>query len=96
VTGSDLKDSRGIGELIESGATVWVGHDAGRLGSPDVVVVSSAIGETNPELRVARDRGLVVWARQQALAALSAGHRAIAVAGTHGKTTTTSMIAVLL
>jgi UDP-N-acetylmuramate--alanine ligase len=96
VTGSDLKDSRGIGELIESGATVWVGHDAGRLGSPDVVVVSSAFGETTPELRVARDRGLVVWARQQALAALSAGHRAIAVAGTHGKTTTTSMIAVLL
>ena len=96
VTGSDMKDSRGIAELNESGATVWVGHDAGRLGTPDVVVVSSAIRETNPELRAARDRDLVVWARQQALAALAAGHRAIAVAGTHGKTTTTSMIAVLL
>jgi UDP-N-acetylmuramate--alanine ligase len=96
VTGSDMKDSRGIAELSESGATVWVGHDAARLGTPDVVVVSSAIRETNPELRAARDRDLVVWARQQALAALAAGHRAIAVAGTHGKTTTTSMIAVLL
>jgi len=96
VGGSDMKDSKGLAELRESGANVWVGHDPQRLADPDVVVISSAIGEANPELRAARDRGIAVWARQQALAALAAGSRAIAVAGTHGKTTTTSMIAVLL
>ena len=62
----------------------------------DAVVISSAIGPANVELAAAREAGLPVWARQQALAALAAGHRAIAVAGTHGKTTTTSMIAVIL
>ena len=96
VTGSDLKDSRGLGELTERGAEVWVGHDDARLGTPDVVVISSAIAERNPELVAARDRGVEVWARQQAVAAFAAGHRAIAVAGTHGKTTTTSLLAVIL
>jgi UDP-N-acetylmuramate--alanine ligase len=96
VRGSDIKASKGLDELAEVGAEVWVGHDPARLGSPDVVIISSAIGEADPELRAARDRGVPVWARQQALVALSAGHRSIAVAGTHGKTTTTSMIAVVL
>ena len=96
VRGSDMKDSKGLRELVEAGAEVWVGHDPTRLGAPDAVIISSAIGDANPELRVARERGLPVWARQQALAALAAGHRAVAVAGTHGKTTTTSMIAVVL
>ena len=59
-------------------------------------MISSAIGPANAELAAAREVGLPVWARQQALAAFAAGHRAIAVAGTHGKTTTTSMIAVIL
>ncbi|HEY5906269.1 MAG TPA: UDP-N-acetylmuramate--L-alanine ligase [Actinomycetota bacterium] len=96
VRGSDMKDSKGLRELVEAGAEVWVGHDPTRLGAPDAVIISSAIGDANPELRVARERELPVWARQQALAALAAGHRAVAVAGTHGKTTTTSMIAVVL
>ena len=96
VRGSDIKASKGLDELAEAGAEVWVGHDPARLGSPDVVIISSAIGEGDPELRAARDRGVPVWARQQALVALAAGHRSIAIAGTHGKTTTTSMIAVLL
>ena len=96
VLGSDMKDSKGLRELVEAGAEVWVGHDPTRLGAPDAVIISSAIGDANPELRVARERELPVWARQQALAALAAGHRAVAVAGTHGKTTTTSMIAVVL
>ncbi|MGZ8582027.1 MAG: UDP-N-acetylmuramate--L-alanine ligase [Actinomycetota bacterium] len=96
VRGSDMKDSKGVRELLDAGAHVWVGHDPERLGSPDVVIISSAIGDANPELRAARERGIPVWARQQALAALAAGHRAVAVAGTHGKTTTTSMIAVVL
>jgi UDP-N-acetylmuramate--alanine ligase len=96
VRGSDMKDSKGLRELVEAGAEVWVGHDPTRLGAPDAVIISSAIGDANPELRVARERELPVWARQQALAALAAGQRAVAVAGTHGKTTTTSMIAVVL
>ena len=96
VRGSDIKASKGLEELAEAGAEIWVGHDPARLGSPDVVIISSAIGEADPELRAARDRGVPVWARQQALVALAAGHRSIAISGTHGKTTTTSMIAVLL
>jgi UDP-N-acetylmuramate--alanine ligase len=96
VTGSDLKDSLGLGELTALGAQVRVGHDAAYLGTPDVVVTSSAIGDRNPELSAARDLGIEVWARQQALAAFAAGHRTIAVAGTHGKTTTTSLLAVIL
>ncbi|MEX1264875.1 MAG: UDP-N-acetylmuramate--L-alanine ligase [Actinomycetota bacterium] len=96
VSGSDMKDSRGIAELRAAGAQVWVGHDSRRIASPDVVIISSAIAEDNVELRAARERGIEVWARQQALAAIAAGTRSIAVAGTHGKTTTTSMISVLL
>jgi UDP-N-acetylmuramate--alanine ligase len=96
VAGSDLKDSKGLRELGAAGATVWVGHDATQLGASDAVVVSSAIGERNPELAAARERGLPVWARAQALAAFAEDRRAIAVAGTHGKTTTTSMAAVIL
>jgi UDP-N-acetylmuramate--alanine ligase len=96
VRGSDMKDSKGLRELRDAGATVWVGHDPARLDDPDVVVVSSAIGPGNPELRAAHDRGIPVWARQQAIAALAADRRSIAVAGTHGKTTTTSMIAAML
>ena len=96
VTGSDIKDSKGLAELRELGADVWVGHDASRLGQPDAVIISSAIRDANLELVEARRRGLAVWARQQALAAFAAGRRAVAVAGTHGKTTTTSMLAVVL
>jgi len=96
VSGSDLKDSRGLSELRELGAEVAVGHDPDRLGDPDVVIVSSAIGERNVELVEARHRSIPVWARAQGLAALAAGRRAIAIAGTHGKTTTTSMVSVVL
>ena len=96
VSGSDLKDSEGLRELAALGAHVRVGHHADALGDPDAVVISSAITEANPELSAARDRGLPVWARQQAIAAFARAHRAIAVAGTTGKTTTTSMIARVL
>jgi UDP-N-acetylmuramate--alanine ligase len=96
VTGSDMKDSKGLGELRSLGGDVWVGHDAARIGAPSAVVISSAIGPGNPEVVAAREARIPVWARQQALAAFAAGHRAVAVAGTHGKTTTTSMIAVIL
>ncbi len=96
VSGSDAKDSRALAELRVLGARVSVGHDAAHLADVDSVVVSSAIRETNVELRAARERGLRVLLRAEALAALMAGRTGVAVAGTHGKTTTTSMLTVAL
>ncbi|MGZ8571438.1 MAG: UDP-N-acetylmuramate--L-alanine ligase, partial [Actinomycetota bacterium] len=96
VTGSDLKASNHLRELEGSGVVIHVGHDPEHVGSPDAVVISSAIRDSNVELAEARRRSLPVWKRQQALGALAHGRRAIAVAGTHGKTTTTSMVAVAL
>ena len=96
VTGSDLKDSEGVQELRALGATVAVGHAATNLGDADAVVVSSAIRDDNPELVEARRLGIPTWARAQALAAAATDRREIAVAGTHGKTTTTAMIALVL
>jgi UDP-N-acetylmuramate--alanine ligase len=96
VTGSDIKDSVYLRELEGAGVATHIGHDPDTLGVPDVVVISSAIAETNLELHAARSRGIEVWRRQQALAALAHGRRAIAVAGTHGKTTTTSLVAIAL
>jgi UDP-N-acetylmuramate--alanine ligase len=96
VSGSDLKDSQGLRELGAVGARVRIGHDAQALGRPDAVVTSSAIREDNVELVAARAAGIPIWARQQAIAAFAEAHRSIAVAGTTGKTTTTSMIAVVL
>jgi UDP-N-acetylmuramate--alanine ligase len=95
VTGSDLKD-RNLDELRALGATVFVGHRPEQVGHPDAVVVSSAVQERNVELREARRRALTVLARAQVLAALTTGRRTLAVAGTHGKTTTTSMLSVIL
>src|SRR5581483_6374867 len=89
VSGSDLKDSKGLRQLAEAGATVFVGHRPDQVGDPDAVIISSAILERNPELAEARRRGVPMWIRAQALAAAAVGKRAIAVSGTHGKTTTT-------
>jgi UDP-N-acetylmuramate--alanine ligase len=99
VSGSDLKESQALDELRELGATVFVGHRPEQIDGehePDAVVVSSAIPQGNPELAEARRRGIPVLARAQVLAALARGKRSIAVSGTHGKTTTTSMISVIL
>jgi len=97
VAGSDARDSETAEALRALGVTVHLGHDAAHL-APDAtaVVVSSAIRTENPELAAARERGIPVVHRSDALAALMAGTRPIAVAGTHGKTTTTSMLAVAL
>ncbi len=96
VSGSDLKESTAIEELRALGADVAVGHDAGNVGEADAVVVSTAIGPGNPEVADARARGIPVLARAQVLAAMMGERRGIAVAGTHGKTSTTSMLAVVL
>jgi UDP-N-acetylmuramate--alanine ligase len=96
VSGSDLKDGTALEALRAIGADIHVGHDAANLGSPDAVIVSSAIQDTNVEVRAAEERRIPVWKRQQALAALARGRRAVAIAGTHGKTTVTSMLATIL
>ena len=94
VSGSDAKDSRTTTALRALGATVHLGHDASHVADADTVVVSTAIRQDNAELVAARERGLRVLLRAEALAALMAGRRGVAVAGTHGKTTTTSMLTV--
>jgi UDP-N-acetylmuramate--alanine ligase len=96
VSGSDLKDSRTVQRLCEAGATVSVGHAASNVRGPAAVVVSAAIPPGNPEVRAAHDAGIPVFSRAQVLAALMRGKRTVAVAGTHGKTTTTSMVTVML
>ncbi|MFF2352216.1 UDP-N-acetylmuramate--L-alanine ligase [Kitasatospora sp. NPDC058115] len=97
VSGSDAKESETVRALRALGASVHIGHAAEHV--PDgasSIVVSSAIRADNPELAAARERGIPVVHRSDALAALMGRRRALAVAGTHGKTTTTSMLAVAL
>jgi UDP-N-acetylmuramate--alanine ligase len=96
VSGSDSAQSATLKELESRGARVHVGHDAANVGDADTLVVSSAIREDNPELAEARRRGLRVLHRAGALASLTVGRRVIAVTGTHGKTTTTSMVTTIL
>jgi len=98
VTGSDLKTSRYIRQLTRAGVKVHVGHEAATIDEvkPDVVVVSTAIPESNPELVRARELGIPVWPRAKMLSALGHGYTTVAVAGTHGKTTTSSMLASAL
>ncbi|WP_077489531.1 UDP-N-acetylmuramate--L-alanine ligase [Sinomonas mesophila] len=96
VSGSDAKDLPVMADLAGLGARVAVGYDAGNLGDAETVVAGSAIRPDNPELAEARARGLRVLHRSEALAAVMAGDRVIAVAGTHGKTTTTSMATWML
>jgi UDP-N-acetylmuramate--alanine ligase len=96
VTGSDARDSAALASLRDLGVPVWVGHDAGHVEGAQRVVVSSAVRDSNPELAHARALGLTVLHRSQALAALMHGRLSVAVAGAHGKTTTSAMIAVTL
>ncbi|MFG2714465.1 UDP-N-acetylmuramate--L-alanine ligase [Streptomyces goshikiensis] len=97
VAGSDARDSETAQALRAHGATVHIGHAAGHLAADSTcVVVSSAIRSDNPELARAAELGIPVVHRSDALAGLMDGLRPIAVAGTHGKTTTTSMLAVSL
>jgi UDP-N-acetylmuramate--alanine ligase len=96
VTGSDRSESATLEALRALGAEVWAGHDGVRMGRPDLVVASTAIRPANPELVAARILDIPVLGRAQLLALLMAGKVGIAVAGTHGKTTTTGMVVAIL
>ncbi|MFL6242579.1 MAG: Mur ligase domain-containing protein, partial [Acidimicrobiia bacterium] len=97
VTGSDLKESRGLERLRLLGVHAEVGHRAENVPSDvDAVVVSTAIPDSNAEVRAAVERGLPVLRRADALRALATTRRTVAVAGSHGKTTSSSMLALIL
>lgn len=96
VTGSDLKESEITRRLTLLGGCLRTGHDAENVGAADVVVISSAVRPSNPEVVSARSRGIPVIPRAEMLAELMRMKYGVAVAGSHGKTTTTSLIATVL
>ncbi|WP_407155946.1 UDP-N-acetylmuramate--L-alanine ligase [Bradyrhizobium sp. STM 3557] len=96
VQGSDASDNANVARLREKGATVSIGHKAENIAGADVVVVSTAIKRDNPELMAARAQRIPVVRRAEMLAELMRLKSCVAIAGTHGKTTTTSMVAALL
>jgi UDP-N-acetylmuramate--alanine ligase len=96
VSGSDLKGSKALDRLAAAGLRVAVGHRAEQLEDATLVARSTAIGDSNPEVVEAEARGLPVLARAEVLSAITDLRRTISVAGTHGKTTTSSMLAVIL
>ena len=96
VQGSDQAENANVARLREKGIEVSVGHAAENLGEAEVVVVSTAIKKTNPELAAAREKLLPIVRRAEMLAELMRFRQAVAIGGTHGKTTTTSMVAALL
>lgn len=96
ITGSDLSESPVTERLSSLGVTIFIGHEAGNVASADVVVVSSAIDHSNEEIIAAMDQRIPIIRRAEMLAELMRYRHAICVAGTHGKTTTTSLMATLL
>lgn len=94
VAGSDVKETTTITALRQIGCEIHIGHDPKHVLDASCVVISQAIRESNVELKAARGHGLHVVHRAEALAAMMAGHRSVAVAGTHGKSSTTTMLAV--
>ncbi len=96
VTGSDLKVSPVTQRLVQQGIPVAVGHRSSNVGDVDALTYSPAVADDNPELEEARSRGIPVVRRSATLAAIAATRRTVAVAGTHGKTTTSSMLSLVL
>jgi UDP-N-acetylmuramate--alanine ligase len=97
VSGSDLKESSGLERLRAQGVDVFIGHSADNLAADlDYVTISTAIPERNLEVVAARERGVPVLRRADMLGAIAATRRTVAIAGTHGKTTTSSMLALVL
>ena len=93
VTGSDLLESEVTESLREAGATVWIGHDERYTRKADLVVFSTAIPQDNPEIILAKDKGIPLLTRIELLSYLAAGKESVVVSGSHGKSTTTSMLA---
>lgn len=96
VTGSDISETPVVARLRKAGAKIWIGHDAKNVQNADVVVVSTAIPAANPEVQEARAKRIPVVPRALMLAELMRLRRGVAVAGSHGKTTTTSLVASVL
>lgn len=96
VSGSDLNSSSVTSKLQERGAVIYKNHSATNISNPDLVVVSAAIPEENEELKEARRRGIRVVQRIEMLGELMSMKKGIAIAGTHGKTTTTSMVSLII
>src|SRR5699024_11211039 len=96
VSGSDISDGAAVEALRQQGAQITIGHAAANLAGANVVVVSSAVAADNPELVAAREQLIPVVPRAEMLAELMRFRYGIAVAGTHGKTTATSLLASLL
>jgi len=96
VQGSDIRPNKQTRRLEQQGATIFIGHAAGNIANADAVVVSSAVDETNAEVAAAREKLMPVVPRAEMLAELMRFRYSIAVAGTHGKTTTTSLVASVL
>ena len=96
VSGSDLQASEATRRLQDHGANIFIGHKRGQVGDAQVVVVSTAIPPGNAELLEAQERGMEIWQRARMLGAIMSRQKGIAIAGAHGKTTTTSMISMIM
>ena len=96
VTGSDKKESDTTNRLIDLGIEIAFDHSAFNLRKAEMVVVSSAISESNPEIKEAKKRSIPILARAEMLSSLMNTKRGIAIAGTHGKTSTTSIVASIM
>jgi UDP-N-acetylmuramate--alanine ligase len=96
VQGSDVKSNANVERLSKLGAKIWIGHAAEHIDGAGAVVVSSAVGKKNPEVAAARAQGVPMVRRAEMLAELMRLKRTVAIAGTHGKTTTTSLVSALL
>jgi UDP-N-acetylmuramate--alanine ligase len=96
ITGSDMKASSGLSRLRQMGLRVWVGHSVAHVGDAEAVVASSAVPASNVELTAAQSGGVSILSRSDILAAIATTRRIVAVAGTHGKTTSASMLALTM
>ncbi len=96
VSGSDAAESAVLSALRAEGVTCFIGHAAANVGDADVVIASTAVRDDNPEVVEALARGIALWPRSAGVQSVLLGHRVVAVAGTHGKTTTTAMLSVAL
>lgn len=96
VSGSDLKESKATQDLRKAGAIIFIGHDAENLQNPDVTIISTAIPERNPELQRARGEGRKIIHRSEALGLFLATRQSILITGTHGKTTTSALTAMMM